>query len=289
MSSLALAQPAPPDPPPAPEPAPAPAPPPTDDTAPAASTTESPSETTEAAPPISAPSTGIAARAEVRAGTATPVGVPPPAPKPQPRNDFARNFRALPLTLEARIGFNARLGSSFDDATEEEHWGPSYAFATYLAWKPEFALGLELDYNGLGRVHAMSGQTSIDNDYSATGGWLAARVFPIRRERLDLFVNLRVGMVWQHVAARGTRESASITEPAQSVACTAWDGPGLGLGGGLGLVYRFGRHVAFVSRVDLNGQRLSSGVLDGCADGIGSVASLSGSVGLAFEFETAPK
>jgi hypothetical protein len=196
----------------------------------------------------------------------------------------------LPLTLEARLGFNARLGSSFDDAAQEEHWGASYAFGSYIAWKPAFALGLELDHAGLGSVRALSGQNSTDNQYTTTGAWLAARVFPIRRERLDFFVNLRIGMVFQHVDALGTRAgSGSITVPAQSFACTDWDGPGIGLGGALGLAYRLGRHLSFVSRLDLNGQRLSGESLGTCADGIGSVASLSGSVGLAFEFETAPK
>jgi hypothetical protein len=96
-------------------------------------------------------------------------------------------------------------------------------------------------------------------------------------------------MVWQHVDSLGTRAGASITEPAQSFSCTDWDGPGIGLGGALGLAYRLGRHVAFVSRLDLNGERLNGGSLGTCADGIGSVASLGGSVGLAFEFETKPK
>ncbi|MEI9942404.1 MAG: hypothetical protein WDO69_34735 [Pseudomonadota bacterium] len=212
-----------------------------------------------------------------------PPGVNPPS-------DLTRDFHALPLTLEARFGFNARLSSSFDGAAQEEHWGTSYAFAAYLAWRPQFALGLELDNSSLGRVRALSGQNSIDNQYTSTGAWIGARVFPIRRERLDLFVNLRVGLLWQHVDALGTREdSTSITEPAQSFSCTEWDGPGIGLGAALGVAYRLGRHVSFVSRLDLNGERLSGESLGTCADGIGSVASLGGSVGLALEFETAPK
>jgi hypothetical protein len=218
------------------------------------------------------------------------VGTSTAAAEVEPPTDFRRDFQALPLTLEARFGFNARLGSSFDDATDEEHWGASYAFASYFAWRREFALGLELDHSGLGRVRALTDQTSLDNQYTATGAWLGARVFPIRTERFDFFVNLRVGMVWQHVDSLGTRAvSTSITEPAQSYSCADWDGPGLGLGGGIGLAYRLGRHFSFVSRLDLNGMRLNDGSLGTCADGIGSVATLGGSVGLAFEFETAPK
>lgn len=226
--------------------------------------------------------------AEVRAEKTKPVGEKVLEVE-EPNREFIRDFSALPLTLEARFGFNARLGSSFDDASDEEHWGASYAFASYFAWRPEFALGLELDHSGLGRVRVLRDQTSVDNEYNATGAWLAARVFPLRSERFDFFVNLRVGMVWQHVNSFGTRESASITEPAQSYACSESDGPGFGLGGALGLAYRLSRHVSLVSRLDLSSAHLSGDSLDSCADGIGSVATLGGSVGLAFEFETKPK
>ena len=271
-SSLALADPvAPPGAAPASPPAePAPAAPPPE---PAPATLAPPQ------PSASAPATRVI---EAAPNVATE---PPDVDSP---SGFARDFRALPLSLEARLGFNARLGSSFDDATQEERWGASYAFAAYLAWRPEFALGLELDHSGLGRVRALSGQTSIDNEYTATGAWIGARAFPIRGERLDFFVNLRIGLVLQHVNALGTRGD-TIERPAQSFSCSEWDGPGFGLGGALGLAYRLGRHVAFVSRLDLSGARLSGESLGTCADGIGSVASLSGSVGLAFEFETAPK
>ena len=47
------------------------------------------------------------------------------------------------------------------------------------------------------------------------------------------------------------------------------------------------RHVAFVTRVDAAGERLSGAELGTCADGIGSVTSVAGTVGLAYEFETA--
>ena len=304
-SSLALAEPIapapataptpesapPPEPAPPSPPTPAPVPPEVAPTPPQATGEGSATSTTEAGTgaPATAATAGTAP-AQVRAEEAKPVGTSAAAAEAESPTDFTRNFRALPLTLEARFGFNARLGSSFDAATDEEHWGASYAFASYFAWRPEFALGLELDHSGLGRVRALTGQTSVDNEYTATGAWLGARVFPIRGERFDFFVNLRLGMVWQHVDSLGTRAlSTSITEPAQSYACADWDGPGLGLGGGLGLAYRLSRHFSFVSRIDLNGVRLDDGSLGTCADGIGSVATLGGSVGLAFEFETAPK
>ena len=121
--------------------------------------------------------------------------------EPIAERSFARNYRALPLSLELRFGVNSRLSSSFDAAAHEELIDSSWAMAGYLAWNPEYAVGLELEHSGLGRVRGTSGRNSIDADYSASGAWLAARVFPVRRERFDLFVNLRLGLVLQHVEA----------------------------------------------------------------------------------------
>jgi hypothetical protein len=205
-----------------------------------------------------------------------------------PARRFDLDYDALPLTLEARFGFNARFGSSFDASADDEVVDTSFAFGAYLAWKPEYAIGLELEQSGLGRVRALSGENSIDAEYSVTSAWLAARVFPWRSERLDVFLNLRLGLAMQHVDVLGTRqESTSIAVPAQSFSCSEWDGPGLGLGAALGLNYRLARHVAFVSRLDATGERLSGDELGTCVDGIGSVTSIAGSVGLAYQFETA--
>jgi hypothetical protein len=210
--------------------------------------------------------------------------------QPTTQSPYQLNYEALRVALEARFGFNARLGSSFAASAHERRVDTDFAFGGYLAWKPEFALGLELEQSGLGRARALSAQNSIDAEYSATGAWLAARVFPIRRERLDVFVNLRIGLVFQHVSALGTRqESLSITDPAVSFSCSEWDGPGAGLGGAVGLSYRLSRHVSVLSRVDATGARLSGETLGTCADGIGSVSSLGGSIGLAYEFEAAAK
>jgi hypothetical protein len=205
-----------------------------------------------------------------------------------PVSRFALDYDALPLSIEARFGFNARFGSSFDSSADEQVLDTDFALGAYLAWSPEYAVGVELEQSGLGRVRALSGENSIDAEYSATSAWLAARVFPWRSERLDLFLNLRIGLALQHVDALGTRqETTSIAVPAVSFSCGAWDGPGLGLGAALGLDYRLARHVSFLTRLDATGERLSGAELGTCADGIGSVTTLSGSVGLAYEFETA--
>jgi hypothetical protein len=234
-----------------------------------------------AAPPITAPLD------ERRPATTLAVSnqdapVPPAAP-----SRFARNYAALPLTIEARFGFNTRLSSSFDDAAHEQLLDSTFALAAYLAWNPEYAFGLEFEHAGLGRVRGVSDESSIDTEYSATGGWLGARVFPWRNDRWDLFVNLRLGLVYQHVDALGTRPtSSSIAVPPSSFSCSESDGPGFGLGGAIGAAFRLSRHFSVLSRVDATGERLSGDVLGTCADGIGSVTTVSGTLGVAYEFET---
>jgi hypothetical protein len=181
------------------------------------------------------------------------------------------------------------LNDSFNDSAHEQLLDSTWALSGFLAWNADYALGLELEHAGLGRVRGVSGESSIDGEYSATGGWLGARVFPWRSERWELFVNLRMGLVFQHVNALGTRPmSTSITVPPSSFACTETDGPGFGIGGGIGAALRLSRHISVRSRFDATGERLSGDALGTCADGVGSVATLSGTLGLAYEFETAP-
>ncbi len=276
--------PAPPDPtppaPPPPLPSPAEAPTSTEDVPPAPPAA---SPTLPGAPPVTAPlddrhpatTLAVSAQRETKPGA-------PPSP-------YTRNYDALPLTLEARFGFNTRLSGSFDDAAHEQLLDSTWALSGFLAWNPDYAFGLELEHAGLGRVRGLSGENSIDGEYSATGGWLGARVFPWRSERWELFVNLRMGLVFQHVDALGTRQmSTSITVPPSSFTCSETDGPGFGIGGGIGAALRLGRHVSVRSRLDATGERLSGDALGSCADGIGSVATISGTLGLAYEFETAP-
>lgn len=281
-SAFGQAPPDPPPPPPEPAPEPAtvviePAPPVEAPPAPPAA---------PAAPPPSAPNVGPLD--DKRPANATVIGTRVAPAQATTRRPYERDFAALPLLLEARVGFNTRLASAFADSADEELLDTNAALGAYLAWRPEFALGLELEHTGLGRLKAISDQNSINATYSGTGAWLGARVFPLRRERLDVFVNLRVGLVMQHIDVKGTRASSPLVT-ASPFSCREWDGPGLGIGGAAGVAYRLSHHVSVSTRLDLTGLRLSGDALGSCADGIGSTSSIGGTIGLAYEFETAPR
>jgi len=199
---------------------------------------------------------------------------------------FDHDYEAWPLSLEARLGFDSRLSNAFDGAADEGLAGFGYAFGGYLQWAPEYAVGIELEHTGLGRARALSGQNSVDSEYSSNSAWLAARVFAWHNERLDLFVNLRVGLALQHVSALGTRQEQTFTTPAVSFSCSESDGPGLGLGGAVGLAYRLSRRFSLLTRLDATGERLSGETLGNCTNGIGSVSSVGGSLGLSFALDT---
>ncbi|MEO7036768.1 MAG: hypothetical protein ABI548_22650 [Polyangiaceae bacterium] len=288
-SALAQPVPAPAPTPPAPAPAapsppePAPAPPAQAPT----STEDVPPAPLAGSPTLPSTPPAVAPLDERHPATTLAVGAQletKPAPEPSP---YKRNYDALPLTLEARFGFNTRLNSTFGDSAHEQLLDSTWALSGFLAWSPDYAIGLELEHAGLGRVRGLSGENSIDGDYSATAGWLGARVFPWRSERWELFVNLRLGLAFQHVNALGTRQmSTSISVPPSSFSCSETDGPGLGIGGGVGAALRLSRHFSVRSRLDATGEHLSGDALGSCADGLGSVASVSGTLGLAYEFET---
>ncbi|MEO8904531.1 MAG: hypothetical protein ABI488_19180 [Polyangiaceae bacterium] len=271
-----------------PEPAPPPAEAPTSTAAPT-STEAAPSAPSAASPALPSSPPAVAPLDERHPATTLAVNAQletKPAPEPSP---YKRNYDALPLTLEARFGFNTRLNSTFGESAHEQLLDSTWALSGFLAWSADYAIGLEVEHAGLGRVRGLSGENSIDADYSATSGWLGARVFPWRSERWELSVNLRLGLAFQHVNALGTRQmSTSITVPPSSFSCSETDGPGLGIGGGVGAALRLSRHFSVRSRLDAAGEHLNGDALGSCADGLGSVASVSGTLGLAYEFETTP-
>ncbi len=272
-----------PTPPSSPSPSPSPSPaaptPSTSEEAPAAPPTGTP--TLPSSPEITAPfddrrpATTLGASAQHTTGP----GAPP--------NRFARNYGAL-LGIEARFGFNTRLRSRFDSSANEQLLDSTFALGAYVAWSPRYALGIELEHAGLGRVRGLSGQSSLDADYTANSAFLGARFFPWRSDRVDFFVNLRIGLAWQHVDVLGTRQdSSSIIVPPTSFTCSEWDGPGLGLGGAVGAALRLSQRFSVQSRVDATALRLNGDALSSCAGGIGSVATISGTLGLAYDFELA--
>jgi hypothetical protein len=291
-SSIALAQVPPADEAPADETAPeaeAPTPPASSSAAPSASAT----------PPAASP-TAAAAAPEESAPTAAapPVGSRDVAsvsvsaqPSRSVEDSGASEDRGAPppettLGFELDGGFGARLGSASDYGfTSGERTGLVFGPSVWLAPARIWAVGLGYERSTLGTdsTQPSLGAISVKRDLDAV--WLSGRAFPWRTDSMGVFVALGLGVSWQHLHADGTRVPEGSVSPGSTFDCGGSDGPGLALGGGLGLDVDLDRNLAFVTQVQAAGHRHTSETLDACAPGSGSLTLVSGRIGFAYRFD----
>jgi len=191
-----------------------------------------------------------------------------------------------PLTLEGRLGFLVRPDSSagFD---EESHVGAELGLSLYLDLKREIAAGLEIERASLGRGSAVSGVSSVNVDYTVTSAMLGFRAYPKRTELLDLFVGLQVGVGIQGVSAAGTQSQGMLLPPV-AYKCGGSDAPAFQIGGGVGARLMISPRWGVTGRINGTGRRLSSEVVDECAQGIGTAATVSAGIGLGYDFDLDP-
>jgi hypothetical protein len=157
----------------------------------------------------------------------------------------------------------------------------------YLDLKRELAVGLEIDRVSLGRGSAISGQDSITVDYSVASAMLGLRAYPWRSELLDVFVGIQVGAGIQGVSAAGTSTQGPLT-PAAAYTCSGSDSPAFQLGGGIGARLMLTPRWGATARLGGTGRRSSGEFVDDCARGIGTATTLSGSIGIGYDFDLEP-
>jgi len=246
----------------APVPAPAPAPPPT----------------TEPAPPPAA---------------AAPVVVPPvqPAFPPGAMDVAPEEKRALPppemtLALALDVGVIGRLGGSSDydlkrDQSSGMVFGPSVWFAPARLW----SVGLGYEHATLGVDRSEAAANTVDVKRSLDAVWLKGRAYPWRTDDVGLYVGLGLGASWQTARGTGTRADGDFVKPSDPFACSATDGPGFALGGGIGLDVDMTRSLAFVTGVDAAAHRQTGDSIEGCAPGSGSITAVGARLGFAYRFD----
>ncbi len=187
------------------------------------------------------------------------------------------------LTLEGSLGFVARPQGS-DGFDDESRVGTALGLSAYVDLKREIAAGLELERATLGRGTAMSGLDSVSVDYTVTSALLGFRAYPLRTNFVDLFVGLQLGAGIQGVSASGT-ESRGALLPASPYTCGGVDTPAFQLGGSVGARLMLSERWGLSARVSGAGRRLTGEVVDECARGVGTATTISGSVGLGYDFE----
>lgn len=274
---------------PAPEPAPpadapAPAPPPSE---PPPQPEAPPTPTLESAPaPEKAPETttppenpGPAPTPVVAAPVFGATNAPTPAPAPWVRAHS-------PITLEGRVGLLWRPESSegFDDET---HTGAELGLSVYVDLNRAFAAGLEIDRASLGRGTALSGLDSVSVDYTDASAMLGLRAYPKRTDMVDLFVGLQLGVGIQGVSAQGIVSNGAVL-PGSAYRCGASDAPALQIGGGVGARLMITPRWGVTTRINAVGRRLSGEYIEDCAQGIGTATTVTGSIGLGYDFDMEP-
>lgn len=278
--------------PPPPEPSPPPEPPPPEpppDEAPS-SESSAPEPSPPELPPESAPSPEVAPEtapspeppSTTREEPAVAAAESKPAAQPA-LPPFERANRAL--SLEGKLGFSWRPSDAgFDDETK---LGSELGATLYLELTRELAAGLELERVSLGRGTAMNGLDSVSADYTVSSAMLGFRAYPRRGELLDVFVGVQVGLGIQGVSASGTIDSKSL-RPAGVYTCSGSDTPALQIGGGIGARLMLAPRWGVTARVNGAGRRTSGELVDGCAWGLGTTTTVSGSLAFGYDFDLEP-
>ena len=265
---------------PAPEPVPPPAAPPPAPEPPVVPTPESapaPDKTPEGAPAAEP------APPQAPLGPAPVVGVPTPS-APPPAPPWIRAH--MPLTLEGRLGFLVRPESS-SGFQDESHVGAELGLSLYVDLKRELAAGIEIDRASLGRGTAINGLDSVNIDYTVSSAMLGLRAYPKRTDLFDLFVGVQLGVGIQGVSAAGTANNGGLL-PASSYTCGASDTPAFQIGGGVGARLMLSPRWGVTARVNGTGRRLTSDLIEDCAQGIGTATTVSGSLGVGYDFDLDP-
>lgn len=222
-----------------------------------------------------------------------PVIIPPvqPAFPPGSMDAPPDEKRALPppettLALELDIGAGTRLGGSGDfDLNRDQSGGVTFGPSLWLSLSRLWSAGLAYERSMLGGDRSNAGANTIDVTRALDAVWLRGRAYPWRTNDFGLYVGLGLGASWQRVRSTGTRASDDFVRPSAPYSCSATDGPGFALGGGLGLDLDMSRSVAFVTGVDAAAHRQTGDVVDGCAPGSGSITSIGARIGFAYRFD----
>jgi hypothetical protein len=194
----------------------------------------------------------------------------------------------MTLGIEGSGGLHGRLSGNTDGYQNNEPFDMTFALQGWFAPNRLDSVGLGYQRTGLGGASTGPLQSSLSVEYDVNTIWAAGRAYPMRSDDLGLFVQLELGASWQQLSANGTRVTNEFTTPAVTFACSETDGPGLALGGGVGLDIDIDRHLAFTALLDATGHRLTGDIVNGCAPGVGTVTGVAARIGFMYRFELEP-
>jgi hypothetical protein len=190
------------------------------------------------------------------------------------------------LGLEAKAGLGARLGGDSSGIGDEEPVDATFGAGLWLSPERLWSLGLAYQRLGLGGGRSLPSEGSVSVQREVDTAWLGGRAYPWRSDELGIYVTLALGLSWQQVAASGSRaKGTGNVLPPEPFACSASDGPGFALGGGVGLDVEMAESLAFLAQLDGTAHRLTSEPIGGCAPGSGSVTGVAAQIGFSYRFD----
>jgi hypothetical protein len=194
------------------------------------------------------------------------------------------------LGFELAGGLQTRLGDGEDYGyASRAPGGVVFGPGIWLSPARLWSVGLLYRRAGLGTDRSGPGETSLTVHRQQDTLWGAGRAYPWRTDSMGIYVLLELGMSWQHANADGSRVTTEFLRPAETYACSASDGPGFALGGGLGFDVDLEKNLSFVTQLEATAHRHTSEPIDGCAPGSGSVTTIGASIGFAYKLDLAPR
>jgi hypothetical protein len=169
----------------------------------------------------------------------------------------------------------------------ESNVGAELGLALYMELRHNLAAGVEIERASLGRGSAINGLDSVNIDYSVSSAMLGLRAYAKRTELVDLFIGLQVGAGIQGVSASGTANNGGLLQ-ASAYRCGASDAPAFQIGGGIGARLMLSPRWGLTARVNGTGRRLTSDMVEDCAQGIGTATTVSAGLGLGYDFDLDP-
>jgi hypothetical protein len=236
--------------------------------------------------PAPAPAPPPVANAPVTSPTVQPTPVGSDA-ESEPSHDAPPETT---LGFELAGGLQTRLGDSEDYGyASREPGGVVFGPGVWLSPARLWSVGLTYRRAGLGRDRSAPGDSSITVHRRLDTLWAGGRAYPWRTDSMGVYVVLQLGLSWQHANADGSRATGDFVRPAVTYACSASDGPGFALGGGVGFDVDLERNLSFITQLEATAHRHTSDGIDGCAPGSGSVSTIGASIGFAYKLDLAPK
>ena len=231
-----------------------------------------------AAAPAAQPAPAVAATGPASASPTADQGAGAGAdkPKPPPEKTFG---------IEIDAGTNARLDGATPGYSNHEAVDLTYGGGLWLAPSRLYALGLSFQRAGIGSETSPPTGNSVAVTRDLNTLWLGGRVYPLRGDTAGLYIRLNLGASWQHVNASGTTITGQYVATAKPFACSASQGPGFAIGGGVGGDIDLDSHLAFIADAGFGAHRLSGDAVGGCAPGSGSVTNLAARIGFMYRFD----